>query len=103
IYSKPKVMQIEAGVTEKSTEIKNDKEDSFSLVINRFGNSEIYLNRALDITDSMKEIRTLLVDEVVLEFRNESLEEIEKIVKGISDIKNPEKQVSGYNYWKGVF
>ncbi|MGL4980748.1 MAG: hypothetical protein ACRC40_02325 [Fusobacteriaceae bacterium] len=96
-------MQIEATLVEKATELKNDKEDSFSIAINKFGNSEIYLNRALDITDSMKEIKTLLIDEVVLEFRNESVEEIEKIVKGISDIKNPEKQVSGYNYWKGVF
>lgn len=103
IYSKPKVMQIETAVTEKNTSITNDKEDRFSVVINRFGNSEIYLERALDITDSMEEIKTLMIDEVVLEFRNESPEEIEKIVAGIKDKRDPAKEKAGYNYWKGVY
>lgn len=103
IYSKPKVMQIETAVVEKSTPIRNDKDDTFEVVINRFGNSEIYLEKALDITDSMEEIKQLMVDEVVLEFRNESLETIEKIVSGIRERRDLEKEKAGYNYWKGVY
>lgn len=103
IYSKAKVMHIELPVFKKDSTILNDKGDTFNVVINKYGNSEIYLDKPLNITDRMKEIKDLGVDEVVLEFRKESLEEIEKIVKGISEIKNLEKENLGYNYWKGVY
>lgn len=103
IYSKPKVMHIESAIVKKDSTIINDKGDEFKVEINAFGNSEIYLTRALDITQSMKEIRTLNIDEVVLEFKNESSEEIEKIVTNIKDRKDEGRESSGYNYWKGVF
>ncbi|MGL4687543.1 MAG: DUF3656 domain-containing U32 family peptidase [Fusobacteriaceae bacterium] len=103
IYSKPKIMHIESAVVKKDSTIINDKGDEFKVEINSFGNSEIYLTRALDITQSMKEIRTLNIDEVVLEFKNETLEEIEKIVTNIKERKDEGRESSGYNYWKGVF
>ncbi|MGL6064815.1 MAG: DUF3656 domain-containing U32 family peptidase [Fusobacteriaceae bacterium] len=103
IYSKPKVMHIESAVVEKNSTLINDKGDEFNVEINMFGNSEVYLTRALDITQSMKEIRCLNIDEVVLEFKNETLEEIEKIVTNIKERKDEGRESSGYNYWKGVF
>lgn len=103
IYSKAKVMHIEAGILKDQTLLNNDMGDKFLVSKNEFGNTEIYLTKALDITDRMKEIRELQIDEAVLEFRSESLEEIEYIIKGIQDRKDPEKENAGYNYWKGVF
>ncbi|MGL5124278.1 MAG: DUF3656 domain-containing U32 family peptidase [Fusobacteriaceae bacterium] len=103
IYSKPKIMHIEASVVKKNSIIINDKGDEFKVEINSFGNSEVYLTRALNITQNMKEIRTLNIDEVVLEFKNETLEEIEKIVVEIKERKDEGRESSGYNYWKGVF
>ncbi|MGL4534680.1 MAG: peptidase U32 family protein [Fusobacteriaceae bacterium] len=103
IYSKAKVMHLELPAFKKDSSIINDKGDIFNVIINEYGNSEIYLDKPLNITDRMKEVRSLGVDEVVLEFKKESLEEIESIIKGISETKNSEKENLGYNYWKGVY
>ena len=103
IYSKAKIMHIEAGILADKTLLNNDMGDRFVVERNELGNTEIYLTKALDITDRMKEIRELNVDEAVLEFRDENLVEIENIIKGIQEKKDPEKENAGYNYWKGVF
>lgn len=103
IYSKPKVMHIETKILEKNSSIINDMGDEFSIFINEKGNSEIHLKKALDITDRMKEIKKLNVDEVVLEFFDETVGEIRDIFAGISDERSETKESAGYNYWKGVY
>lgn len=103
IYSKPKVMHIETKISNNDEILSNDKGDIFKVKINSLGNSEIYLEKALDITDRIKEIKTLGIDEVVLEFNSESLQEIEKIINGIRETKDESKETLGYNYWKGVY
>ena len=103
IYSKAKVMHLELPVLKKDSSILNDKGDIFNVIINEYGNSGIYLDKPLNITDRMKEVKNLGIDAVVLEFKKENLKEIEEIIKGISETKNSEKENLGYNYWKGVY
>ena len=43
------------------------------------------------------------MDEVVLEFFDETVGEIRDIFAGISDERSETKESAGYNYWKGVY
>lgn len=103
VYSKPKVMHIETKVVPKDSTIINDMGDEFSITINENGNSEIYLNKALDITDRMKEVKKLNIDQIVIEISDENEEKIREIIAGITEKKSETKENAGYNYWKGVY
>lgn len=103
VYSKPKVMHIETKIVQKNSYLVNDMGDEFGIIINENGNSEIYLNKALDITDRMKEIKKLNIDQIVIEISDENEEKIREIIAGITEKKSETKENAGYNYWKGVY
>lgn len=100
-YSKLKGMYIELPLFEKDVEtLKNDEGDIFTAVKNEFGNTEIYLEKPLNILNDMKKLSDLMIDQVVLEFINETGAEVEKV---LSDMKNRTGFYKAYNYERGVY
>ncbi|MGL4391916.1 MAG: peptidase U32 family protein [Fusobacteriaceae bacterium] len=107
IYSKPKVMYIEAPLVKKSSDIlsiQNDNGDDFEIKINELGSTEIFLTKPLDITQSLDEIKKLgVISEVILEFNSETKNEIQSIINNIREKKQKDFKSTVYNYWRGVY
>ena len=76
--------------------IENEQGDKFTIIKNDIGNSEIYLEKPLNILKDRKYLEKIGVSELVLEFTTETAEEIKDILDG-KGIYRP------YNYEKGVF
>lgn len=102
IYSKAKVMNIETNILKNTSYIINEMNDSYRVEKSSSGKTDVYLEKPLDVTDRMKEINTLGVDFIFLEFHNETNQEIEKVYRGITTEKRDRGHL-GYNYWKGVY
>ncbi|WP_291254981.1 U32 family peptidase [Fusobacterium sp.] len=100
-YSKLKGMYIELPLFENDREIlKNDEGDIFTAIKNDSGNTEIYLDRPLNILNDLAKLDELLIDEVVLEFSIETGAEVEKV---LTDMKNRKGFYKPYNYERGVY
>lgn len=100
-YSRLKGMYIELPLFEKEREIlKNEEGDTFTAIKNDVGNTEIYLEKPLNILNDLKKLNDLMIDEVVLEFTTETGAEVEKVLK---DMKNRTGFYKAYNYERGVY
>lgn len=100
-YSKLKGMYIELELFSKTKEIlKNTEEDNFIAIKNRFGNTEIFLEKPLNILNDLHKLPALMIDEVVLEFSYETEEEVRKV---LTDMKNRIGVYRAYNYERGVY
>ena len=100
-YSRLKGMYIELPLFEKEREIlKNEEGDTFTAIKNDVGNTEIYLEKPLNILNDLKKLNDLMIDEVVLEFTTETGAEVEKVLE---DTKNRTGFYKAYNYERGVY
>ncbi|WP_300618997.1 U32 family peptidase [uncultured Fusobacterium sp.] len=100
-YSRLKGMYIELPLFEKEREIlKNEEGDTFTVIKNDVGNTEIYLEKPLNILNDLKKLNDLMIDEVVLEFTTETGAEVEKVLE---DMKNRTGFYKAYNYERGVY
>lgn len=100
-YSRLKGMYIELPLFEKEREIlKNEEGDTFTVIKNDVGNTEIYLEKPLNILNDLKKLNDLMIDEVVLEFTTEIGAEVEKVLE---DMKNRTGFYKAYNYERGVY
>lgn len=94
VYGKPKGMYLEIQLDEK--ELVNEQGDKFTVINNDLGNSEIYLEKPLNILSKRKELEKLGIEELILEFTDETESEIEEILRG-------KGRYTPYNYEKGVY
>ena len=100
-YSRLKGMYIELPLFEKEREIlKSEEGDTFTAIKNDVGNTEIYLEKPLNILNDLKKLNDLMIDEVVLEFTTETGAEVEKVLE---DMKNRTGFYKAYNYERGVY
>ncbi len=100
-YSRLKGMYIEIDILGKNREkITNVEGDSFTVVQNRIGNSEIFFEKPLNILNDMKKLPDLFIDEVVLEFTIETPDEVREILQGMRDRNGVYR---AYNYERGVY
>lgn len=100
-YSKLKGMYIELPLFEKDEEIlKNEEGDIFKVVKNELENTEIYLEKPLNILNDLEKLSDLFIDMVVLEFTTESSKEVEKVLE---NMKNKTSFYKAYNYERGVY
>ncbi len=100
-YSKLRGMYIELPLFENEIEtLKNEEGDIFKVIKNDLGNTEIYLEKPLNILNDIKKLKELLIDQVVLEFTNETREEMEKVLE---NMKNRSGFYKPYNYERGVY
>ncbi|MGL5088822.1 MAG: peptidase U32 family protein [Cetobacterium sp.] len=93
-YGRPRAMYTELSLGEKI--IENEQGDKFTIIQNDLGNSEIYLEKPLNILEDKKYLESIGISELVLEFTTETPEEIRDILKNKGEYKS-------YNYEKGVF
>lgn len=100
-YSRLKGMYIELPLFEKEREtLKNEEGDTFTAIKNDVGNTEIYLEKPLNVLNDLKKLNDLMIDEVVLEFTTETGAEVEKVLE---DMKNRTGFYKAYNYERGVY
>ncbi|MGL4977110.1 MAG: peptidase U32 family protein [Cetobacterium sp.] len=96
-YGRPRAMYTElslGGKTQKT--IENEQGDKFTIIENNLGNSEIYLEKPLNILEDKKYLESIGISELILEFTTETAEEIKDILEGKGEYKT-------YNYERGVF
>ncbi|MBS9776272.1 MAG: U32 family peptidase [Fusobacterium sp.] len=98
VYSKLKGMTIDVDLSSEKV-ISNEQGDNFFITKNNYG-TEIFLEKPLNIINIMEDIKSLGVDRVVLEFTNESQEEIEKV---LLQLKSKKGEYREYNYKRGVY
>lgn len=107
IYGKLKVMHIGTEIFSGEESLVNDMGDEFKVCKEWNNHCEIYLKTPLDVTDKLEEIKSIFIDEVVLEFLDETDEEIRAILEKVTKegVRKDSKteNTRGYNYWKGVF
>lgn len=100
-YSKLKGMYIELELFSKTKEIlKNTEDDNFTAIKNKFGNTEIFLEKPLNILNDLHKLSALMIDEVVLEFSYETEEEVRNV---FSDMQKKTAVYRAYNYERGVY
>lgn len=96
-YGRPRAMYTELSFGNETIKtIENEQGDKFTIIKNDIGNSEIYLEKPLNILKDRKYLEKIGVSELVLEFTTETSEEIKDILEGKGIYK-------AYNYEKGVF
>lgn len=96
-YGRPRAMYTELSLGDEEVKvIENEQGDKFTIIKNSIGNSEIYLEKPLNILKDRKYLEKIGISELVLEFTTETPEEIKDILDGKGMYKP-------YNYEKGVF
>ncbi|MGL5798166.1 MAG: peptidase U32 family protein, partial [Cetobacterium sp.] len=96
-YGRPRAMYTELSLGgKKEKTIENEQGDKFTIIENSLGNSEIYLEKPLNILEDKKYLEGIGISELVLEFTTETAEEIKEILEGKGEYKT-------YNYERGVF
>ncbi|MGL5053528.1 MAG: peptidase U32 family protein [Cetobacterium sp.] len=93
-YGRPRAMYTELSLGDKI--IENEQGDKFTIIQNDLGNSEIYLEKPLNILEDKKYLESIGISELVLEFTTETPEEIRDVLKNKGEYRS-------YNYEKGVF
>lgn len=102
VYSKLRGMYMELNLCkENGTTIQNQEGDSFEITKNALGHNEVYLPKPLNILSEQERIQKLGIDIAVLEFTEESREEMEEILKQIKTTKKG--LYKPYNYERGVY
>jgi len=100
IYGKLMGMYIELPLTDKVKEIKNEQEDVVVLKANKHGNTEVTLNYPMNLIPKLDELYEAGLDELVLEFTDETTEQIKEVVESI---KNKSGVYNPYNYERGAY
>lgn len=96
-YGRPRAMYTELSLGNGEINvIENEQGDKFRIIKNDIGNSEIYLEKPLNILKDRKYLEKIGVSELVLEFTTETAQEIKEILEGNGAYRP-------YNYEKGVF
>lgn len=96
-YGRPRAMYTELSLGDEEVKIiENEQGDKFTIVKNNIGNSEIYLEKPLNILKDRKYLEKIGISELVLEFTTETATEIRDILNGKGTYRP-------YNYEKGVF
>lgn len=101
VYSRLRGMYLELDLSKgEDSTLQNQEGDCFTIKKNVLGHSEVYLPEALNILSKQERIRALGVEIAVLEFTEETREEMEEILKQIQTKKGPFRP---YNYERGVY
>ncbi|NLK62527.1 MAG: U32 family peptidase [Fusobacteria bacterium] len=101
IYGKMLLMYTELPLFESDTKITNEQEDKFLVNINSNRNTEIYLDKPLNIISKINYLGSQGIKEIRLDFIDETEDEIKYIIDSIN--KNRYIGYEPYNYEKGVF
>ncbi len=102
VYGKLLGMYIElplAGRGEVQT-IQNEQGDTFVISGNERGNTEVTLNKPMNLIPKLDDLEDAGLDEVILEFTDESPEEIKSVIESLKDrsgVYNP------YNFERGAY
>lgn len=99
IYSKLKGMTIDIELTEDKKFLTNVEGDKYLVSKNKFG-TEIFIEKPLNIINIIEKLKMYCVDKLVLEFTNETKEEVEKVLKQLKTRKGEYRE---YNYKRGVY
>ena len=100
IYSKIKAMTINNSISENENDIFiNNEKDKF-IISKHLDVTEIFFEKPLNIINDIDSLNYLMADYYVLDFSDESSEEIFKI---LSQLKTKRGDYRPYNYKKGVF
>ena len=100
IYGKPRLMYIEKALEEEKIDVFNEEKDKFILIKNPLGNTEVYLDEALNLIPKLDEIEKMGFDYYKLEFTFENQEEIKEIIETIETRQGSYK---GYNFERGLY
>jgi len=101
IYGKLKGMFIEIPIfDEDKIVLKNEQGDEFEVVKNSMGNSELYLEKPMNLIPKLENLMDAGIDELVLSFIDESEEETEKI---LNSLKTKTGEYNPYNFQRGVY
>lgn len=101
IYGKLKGMYVDIPLfKEEKTILKNDQGDEFEVVKNFNGNSELYLEKPMNLIPELEELLNAGIDELVLSFTDESEEETENI---LNSLKTKTGEYNPYNFQRGVY
>jgi len=100
VYGKMRVMYLEKGLVEETTEILNEQNDKFILRNNDFGNTEVYLDEELNLIPKLDEIEKIGFDYIKLEFTFENENEILEVIKSIN---KREGILKAYNFERGLY
>lgn len=99
IYSKLKGMTIDIELTEDKKFLTNVEGDKYLVSKNKFG-TEIFIEKPLNIINIIEKLKMYCIDKLVLEFTNETKEEVEKVLKQLKTRKGEYRE---YNYKRGVY
>lgn len=99
IYSKLKGMTIDIELTEDKKFLTNVEGDKYLVSKNKFG-TEIFIEKPLNIINIIGKLKMYCIDKLVLEFTNETKEEVEKVLKQLKTRKGEYRE---YNYKRGVY
>lgn len=100
-YSRMKGMFVEVALFNKDREkITNSEGDTFTVVQNNIGNSEIFFEKPLNIMNDINKMSKLMIDEIVMEFTIETPEEVKEVLK---NFENRTGVYRAYNYERGVY
>lgn len=101
VYSKLRGMYLELDLSSsQETSIQNQEGDCFQIKTNPLGHSEVYLAEPLNILFEQDSVKALGVEIAIVEFTDESPQEMKAILEQILTRKGPFK---AYNYERGVY
>ena len=100
IYGKPRLMYIEKALEEDKKSILNEEKDKFIVIKNSLGNTEVYLDEALNLIPRLNEIEKMGFDVFKLEFTFENEDEIKEIVEAL---ETREGTYKAYNFERGLY
>ncbi len=102
IYGKLLGMYIEVPLAGRgrAESIQNEQGDTFVIRGNEMGNTEVTLDKPMNLIPRLDDLEDAGLDEVILEFTDESPEEIRSVIESLKDksgVYNP------YNYERGAY
>lgn len=101
VYSKLRGMYIELDLSgAEENRLFNQEGDCFQVKKNDLGHTEVYLSEPLNILSEQDRIQKLGIEIAVLEFTEETLQEIEEILK---QLEQKQGNYRAYNYERGVY
>ncbi|EHO22188.1 hypothetical protein HMPREF9466_00031 [Fusobacterium necrophorum subsp. funduliforme 1_1_36S] len=94
-------MYIELDLTQgKNTMLENQEKDTFQVMTNDLGHTEVYLEKALNILSKQDLIKELGISVVIIEFTYEDLKEMELVLQ---ELREQTGRYQAYNYERGVY
>lgn len=101
IYGKLKGMFVEVPLFEEEKMVlKNEQGDLLEVVKTPSGKSELFLKNPMNVIPRLDEIAEAGIDELVLEFTDESAQEVEQVIKSI---ETKDGEYNPYNFQRGIY